>query len=353
MIRVISKSFILGSDGKDRNLGKILGNEYTILKAVMMVEGAYSPFISGSEETESIFFEAGEMKKSTITWNGRPVALNHPPGNVSCNTPTVFDNQWLGFVFNSEFNDNDKRLICDMWLDSERASDIIDRVYNGGKIDVSIGAYGNLEDSPGYFNNKQYSKRITSVVGDHLALLPDSIGACSWDDGCGIRAKKKYSYDIKIEDGGSMKKETRDVESNKCEEIRVSAEKPSGNEEVSVEEYVKSAPESIRAILKDQLDTYEALKHELISNITSFEEVKFENNFLSSLSSCQLGKISRLVDIAYKYKSEAVKKNEKENVSASEKISDDNSLNSKTNFGVVSSENNNSDWSVPREIDWS
>jgi hypothetical protein len=43
----------------------------------------------------------------------------------------------------------------------------------------------------GQWNSEQYSASIVDMIPDHLALLPNSTGACSWDDGCGLRANAK------------------------------------------------------------------------------------------------------------------------------------------------------------------
>jgi len=42
----------------------------------------------------------------------------------------------------------------------------------------------------GVWNEEEYHSIVRNYRPDHLALLPGAIGACSWEDGCGIRANK-------------------------------------------------------------------------------------------------------------------------------------------------------------------
>ncbi|MCK5018788.1 MAG: DUF2213 domain-containing protein [Candidatus Peribacteraceae bacterium] len=165
---------------------ELMGKTYTVLPATMMVEGSYYPYIENVSDAKSLFFSAKDLEQSVNTWNGRPVAINHPDGQASCNSPEAYEKQWVGYVFNARYEASTKSLKSDLWIDPERGQFLTSRVSAGENIDVSIGAFGDL--SPNLNSTGNYDFKMSNIVGDHLAVLPDGVGACSWQDGCGIRA---------------------------------------------------------------------------------------------------------------------------------------------------------------------
>lgn len=162
----------------------VIGKNFYVLPATMMVEGAYCPYVSGSANKTTLYFSGEALKESVQTWNGRPVSINHPDEEETCNCPQNYDKQWLGFVFNAEYDEVGKKLKSELWLEQERGAFIVESIKNGDSVDVSIGAFGDLVPS----RNAGANYDMKNIVGDHLAVLPDGIGACSWKDGCGIRA---------------------------------------------------------------------------------------------------------------------------------------------------------------------
>lgn len=346
----MEKLFVTGkasiSMNKSIRTESLYGRDFSVLPAVMMVEGAYFPNVSGLENPGALFFSENSIKESVLSWNGRPVSLDHPKDSVSCNSPKVLRNQWLGYVFNTVFDETQKGLSCEMWLDLERSKPIIDRYSNGEKIDVSIGAFGEIIDENGESKGVQYSKKIEKVLGDHLAILPDSKGACSWADGCGIRAELKQGENVEEK---TMEKEMNDskndIKAERAEEecnkkIVEASEKGAVTENISLAEFIDNAPKGIKEALLDQRETYLSLKNGLITNILAFEEVKFDENFLGDLKKCHLQKLSDLVDIA-----------KNANTPAGEKIETKQSA----NFGVnaVREEKNEKEYaSVVEHFDW-
>jgi len=66
-------------------------------------------------------------------------------------------------------------------------------------IEVSVGVFSDEEVEQGEWNGEQYMAIAKGLRPDHLAILPDMIGACSIEDGCGIRLnsnKKKGGDDM-------------------------------------------------------------------------------------------------------------------------------------------------------------
>ena len=52
-------------------------------------------------------------------------------------------------------------------------------------LEVSTAFFSIAEAQRGTFNGSPYTEVHHDLAADHLALLPNSLGACSWADGCG------------------------------------------------------------------------------------------------------------------------------------------------------------------------
>ena len=100
-------------------------------------------------------------------------------------------------------------LRAEAWLEEERLKELSPEAYEsieaGEPIEVSIGVFSDDEEVSGEWNGETYNAISRRHVTDHLALLPGGVGACSWSDGCGIRANKK---------GGQKKSMENQIEHN-------------------------------------------------------------------------------------------------------------------------------------------
>ena len=131
-----------------------------------------------------------------ITWNGVPVTVGHPAINgnyVSANYPSVIEDWAVGAIYNTSVEGGD--LKAEAWLDIERINKVrpglIDELENGVEMDVSTGYFSDDIEESGSINGNSYSIVSRNLNPDHLALLPDVSGACSWQDGCGVRANER------------------------------------------------------------------------------------------------------------------------------------------------------------------
>jgi hypothetical protein len=123
--------------------------------------------------------------------------MNHPVqmgSYVSANSPEVIDEYGFGWVYNAHM-DGDK-LRGEAWLDqkilSEQFPTTLDRLNRHEVIEVSIGVFNEEEETSGEFNGVPYIGIARNHRGDHLAFLDEGvIGACSVEDGCGVRVNKK------------------------------------------------------------------------------------------------------------------------------------------------------------------
>ncbi len=131
-----------------------------------------------------------------IAWNGVPVTVRHPQtdvGHMSANTPDTLEEYAVGTIFNTKWVEGSLR--AEAWVDVQRAEDVypglIAKLESGDAMDVSTGYFAEDEKKSGTMGGKTYSSVSRNINPDHLALLPDETGACSWDDGCGVRANEK------------------------------------------------------------------------------------------------------------------------------------------------------------------
>lgn len=166
------------------------GRRHLVVPVVMMVEGVHH----GSHG--SLFHSAEELSRWPAAWNGRPVMVQHPDFDgqpISANDPGLIDDLMVGRVFNTEFSNH--RLRGEAWLDELRLREVSPRAYdyisNSRPLEVSIGAFTDDEPTSGEWQGEQYGAIARNHRPDHLALLPGAQGACSWADGCGVRANLK------------------------------------------------------------------------------------------------------------------------------------------------------------------
>jgi hypothetical protein len=167
----------------------LAGKEYTVVPVIAVVEGV----LQGANSTEPELAVASEFGKYPDAWNGRPVVLRHPQVQgiyVSANHPQIMEDWHFGFMFNTMLDGT--KLKTEAWIDNARVAELggdfqttLDRINAGEVINVSVGIFMDARISPGTYEGKKYSARWENVVPDHLAILPDDIGACSVADGCG------------------------------------------------------------------------------------------------------------------------------------------------------------------------
>ncbi|MFT3784343.1 MAG: DUF2213 domain-containing protein [Nibricoccus sp.] len=160
------------------------GRDHFVVPVVMITVGVHN----GSQGP--IFYPADELKRSVPYWDGRPVVVYHPEmySNGFAAHPEVFNRQKVGTIFNTRFVD--QRLKADAWIDVERVGVVDPRVLNsirGRKVmEVSTGLVFDNQCEAGVFNSKTYQATARAIQPDHLAVLPDQIGACSVKDGAGL-----------------------------------------------------------------------------------------------------------------------------------------------------------------------
>ena len=179
------------------NLGKRIrresygGEEHIVAPASLIVPGV----LDGSDGP--LYYPADEIAKNPLDWNHIPVVVYHPTVNgvrVSAREPGILENQGVGYVFNSKADDS---LTAEAWFNVRRTlrvdSRVVESLEAGDPIELSTGLFLSKTPAPdgAVFNTKTgEAKPYTFITGnykpDHLAVLPDKVGACSIKDGCGI-----------------------------------------------------------------------------------------------------------------------------------------------------------------------
>ena len=155
--------------------------EHLVIPAIAIREGVLN----------NIFYPSDELAEFVEAWNGVPVPVNHPmkgDSPVTANSTVVEATTNIGRFYNVSFKDNAVK--GEIWINIAKAEklgfiDIVNSLEAGEQMEVSTGLLAFTREEEGTFNGKQYANVIDTIRPDHLALLPDELGACSIEDGCG------------------------------------------------------------------------------------------------------------------------------------------------------------------------
>lgn len=170
---------------------EVLGNKtYLVVPVTMMVEGVHN----GS--AGPLLHTAAELGKIPESWNGIPVTIGHPrndDGFIPANDPQVLEEWAIGSVFHTVMEG--QKLKSEAWLEKDKLQtvneNLFDRINNGEIVEVSVGVFSEDEETEGSYQGEDYVAVATNLRPEHLAILPHTEGACSVDDGCGIRVNNK------------------------------------------------------------------------------------------------------------------------------------------------------------------
>lgn len=191
-------NFIFNVGGKDIKIRreKLEGRDHLVVPCVMITNGVHK----GSDG--HVLYEEQDMAESDMSWNHKPVVVYHPKKNgknISAADPVVLTTRKIGITLNTLTGDGKQR--TEVWLDEVKTRQvdkrILDKLEKGEPVEVSTGLYANREEKPGEWNGEKYQTVARKYRPDHLAILPDQVGACSIADGAGLLANE-----LKIEPEG-------------------------------------------------------------------------------------------------------------------------------------------------------
>ena len=166
----------------DKRVEKFEGKNNLIVPVTLIKPGVHN----------GILYTEEELSKFVEAWNGIPVPVFHPESNdggaIPANSPDVIEKQCVGRIFNSFYNDGVKG---EIWFDIEKLKqvypELLELINANKMIEVSTGLFLDEKYEDGVWNDESYYIVGFNFRPDHLAVLPGTLGACSIQDGCGIR----------------------------------------------------------------------------------------------------------------------------------------------------------------------
>ena len=160
------------------------GRDYFVVPMSILVPGV----LNGSKGP--LLYPEDECKANIGAWNGVPLVVNHPKDGdryVSARQPAVLEKYGVGYAFNDRWEDG--RRMVDGWFDVLRTRHVDSRVHDtlkaGKTFELSTGLGTTDTIANGAHNGVAYNAIARQYKPDHVAILPDSVGACSVKDGCG------------------------------------------------------------------------------------------------------------------------------------------------------------------------
>lgn len=161
------------------------GKSYTVVPMVILTEGVHN----GSQG--ALYYPPDELSKTPASWDHKPIVIYHPTANgqgISACQPEVLNTRKVGLMLNTKFEGG--KLKSEAWIDSARADAVDERVMlavnSKEMMELSTGVFIDVEETTGKWKSEAYTGVARNYRPDHLALLPDQIGACSVEDGAGL-----------------------------------------------------------------------------------------------------------------------------------------------------------------------
>lgn len=166
------------------------GRWHIVVPVVMLKDGVHTA------NRGALLHLAEEYGRDARAWDDIPVVVQHPTDNdgvyISAKSPEVIDSQAVGRIFHTACNG---ALKAEAWIDEEKIKQVsptaLSYIQQQRPLDVSTGVVSDEDYTPGNWNGEDYIAIARNHRPDHLALLPGGTGACSWNDGCGIRANEQ------------------------------------------------------------------------------------------------------------------------------------------------------------------
>lgn len=163
------------------------GREYFVAPITSIVPGV----LPGSDGP-GLYLPA-DISASASSWDGIPLTAYHPVSNdgrpCSARESGVAERQHIGEVRDSAYKG---KLVHKGWFDAEMTRRKEPRIYHnlshGIPIETSTGLHLQKVPAPqgSLHNGRPYNWTAKAFVPDHLAVLPDQVGACGLNDGCGV-----------------------------------------------------------------------------------------------------------------------------------------------------------------------
>jgi len=131
----------------------------------------------------AVYWAAHILRENANKWEGVPITIDHPKINGDFVGVNKMPRDIIIGAVRSPYFDEAKKAICGT-IEVDAA--LLPKIAN--IREVSAGCFADEVYTTGTWNHEGYGLCCVTMEPDHLALLPGGRGACSWEDGCGIRA---------------------------------------------------------------------------------------------------------------------------------------------------------------------
>jgi len=173
---------------------ELQGKQYLVVPMTLIVPGV----LNGS--MGPLFYSRNEINKDPQIWNGIPIVVNHPIDNatsehIGARVPDVLNRIGIGTIYHAE---GGAKLKAEGWFDIEATRkvnpQILVDIQAGKRIELSTGLFTeNIKAEPdANYKGVPYDAIATNFRPDHLAILPDTVGASSLADGAGVNVNSQY-----------------------------------------------------------------------------------------------------------------------------------------------------------------
>jgi len=163
------------------------GRDHLVVPMVMMRPGV----LAGSNGP--LLYNADEISKTPQVWDHKPVVVYHPTINgqgVSACSPQILTSRKIGVILNTRWDSESQALKAEAFIDPEKVKIVDNRVWdaiqNKRVMELSTGLFVDTRSENGEWNGRKYTDVTANYRPDHLAVLPDQVGACSIADGAGF-----------------------------------------------------------------------------------------------------------------------------------------------------------------------
>lgn len=145
-----------------------------------------------------LFYPTEEVANSADKWNGCIITLGHPKAAgqvISATRKDLMQQSPIGVVKNARFETG--KLLADLWFDVGAIQYLDQNLYlnllNNQPQELSTGLFATYEKAAEGSNHKgrTFTHIARDLKPDHLAILTDSVGACSRSHGCGVLANEQ------------------------------------------------------------------------------------------------------------------------------------------------------------------
>jgi len=132
-----------------------------------------------------------ELEKSVEAWEGVPITIRHPREDDTYVSVANVPDSVVGFFRNPVLVEDKIKgdILLNVAALAGRGEDgvgVMNRLLKGLPTDVSTSYFYDKQTAVGELNGQQYNYATLNIEPDHVAILPNETGNCSWSDGCGI-----------------------------------------------------------------------------------------------------------------------------------------------------------------------